>query len=833
MKRFWIMTALCLCAALAFAQGTVKGKVLEKSTDSPLGYVNVVVKKQGDDKIFKGVITDESGSFTIGDLPDGDYVLSATFVGMKELTRSFTISAGHTEQSYNALYMADDARQIKEVVVTGQRSGVKLEVDRKSFDVSQEISNAGGSADEVLANIPSVEVDNDGNVSLRGNSSVEVWINGKSSGMTGDNRALVLQQLPAESIERVEVIDNPSAKFSAEGSAGIINIILKKNRKAGYFGSVSAGGNTNGGANVGTAINYSSSTIDANLNVAYRHRERKGGSSSFQQNFLTNEYQRYSSTDVNMGNNVFAQGGLTWHPDKKNEFSLSGMMMTGRRNESGLTPYHYGILGTETDTKMLTRKTRGGGDMNMWHGELGYKHSFTDKQFIDFSLGYNSWNSDNDSYYRDSTTYFGADAPATTYAYQYRPMNIKNHSWEARLDYEQPLGDKGKLQAGYQGNFSRENTPQESWIDNYSWNGENAVEDKAFFNRFIYNLDIHALYATATYNIGKLGIMAGLRGEYWRVKSDSYDWEQEHDASKRVEPYKTNNFQLFPSLFLSYQLTESQQLQLNYTRRLRRPWGGELNSFRDTRDATNIRFGNPELAPEYSNSFSLNYLKTWPQHSLLVSAYYRPTTNVIQRVRWQDSTDGMMYQTNLNVTKSQSTGLEVVLKNKFWKILDLTTTFNAYHYHLDGFTYNINGQTVTGDSDNNFTWNARTRASLILPYDITFQASASYTAKQVITQGYREPGYSVDLGVRKNFFDKKFTVALNVRDLLDSQKWKIHTGNDTFNRYMERWGGGRRASLTLTWNFGNMNQKKKPANNQRQSDEETDPNGGYGTDVNY
>ena len=222
-----------------------------------------------------------------------------------------------------------------------------------------------------------------------------------------------------------------------------------------------------------------------------------------------------------------------------------------------------------------------------------------------------------------------------------------------------------------------------------------------------------------------------------------------------------------------------------------------------------VSFGNPELTPEFSNSFSLNYLKTWTEHSLLVSAYYRPTTDVIQRINYQSSTDGLMYSTSMNVAKSLSSGLEVVLKNKLFRILDLTTTANAYYYKLNGFSYDIDGQTVTGQGNHNFTWNARMMASLILPYDISVQLSGRYNARQVITQGHRNANYSMDLGMRKNFLNKALTVAVNCRDLLNSRKFENFTSNESFTRHQIHRRGGRNVSLTLTWNFGNMKAKKK------------------------
>ena len=510
-----------------------------------------------------------------------------------------------------------------------------------------------------------------------------------------------------------------------------------------------------------------------------------------------------------MGNNLFTRAGITWHATDKDDISFNGMMMFGGGKNRSDIPYRYGTVGDGSDSRMMLRRTRSKDDMRMFYGELNYRHNFSDKHFIDFTIDANKWKRDNDNFYQDSTVYYSEERP-TEYDYQYRPMYMNNNRWEMKLDYENQINDRMKVEAGYQGNFSHENSPQESFVDETSWDGANSVEDKDYFNRFIYDMDLHALYATFSYKLGKLGVMGGLRGEYWKVNTESYTWEQEHDASKRDPAFKKDYFQLFPSLFLSYQLTETQQLQLNYTRRLRRPWGGQLNSFRDTRDATMVSFGNPELTPEFSNSFSLNYLKTWNDHSLLVSAYYRPTSDVIQRINYQSSTDGLMYSTSVNVAKSLSSGLEVVLKNKLFRILDLTTTANAYYYKLNGFSYDIDGQTVTGKGNDNFTWNARMTASLILPYDISVQATGRYNARQVITQGHRKANYSVDLGARKNFFNKALTVAVNCRDLLNSRKWVNYTESDTFTRYQMNKRGGRNVNLTVTWNFGNMKAKKKP-----------------------
>ncbi len=810
MKRFILFFLLCLCTYTGWAQGIVKGKILDRQKSEPLGFVNIKVTEQGSDKFAGGGITDAGGNFNVTGLKDGKYTLTLTFMGYRDVTRQFEITPAKREVQFKLLYMAEDAKQLNEVTVTGQRATMKLEVDRKSFDVGQLISNAGQSASDVLDNVPSIEVDNDGNVSLRGNSSVEVWINGKASGLTSDNRAQILQQLPAESIERVEVIDNPSAKFSAEGSAGIINIVLKKDRKAGYYGSVQAGGDTRGGANTSFNINYNSRLIDTYLNISYRHRANTGHMESQQ---TSNTYnQTYDSDSKQRGNNLFTRAGVTLHATTKDDFSLSGMLMHGGGNSHSYTPYMYTAVANGLNDYQLDRLNRSRTGMDMRYGEFNYRHSFTDKHFIDFTANLSSWKMNGDNWYQDSTVIANVDD--VTYSYQYRPQHINNHRKELKLEYENQVTKNFKVEAGYNGNFSRENTPQESYLDNSSFDGTNASEDKLFFNRFIYKQDLHAFYTTLSYKFGALSLMGGLRGEYWRVNTESYTWEQEHDASLREQPFKKDYFQLFPSVFMSWQMTETQQLQLNYTRRLRRPWGGQLNSFRDTRDATTVSFGNPYLTPEFSNSFSLNYLKQWNDHSLLVSAYYRPTTDVIQRISYKNQEDGLFYQTSMNVAKSLSTGLEMTVKNKLWRILDLTTSANAYYYRLNGFSYDIDGQTVTGNSDHNFTWNARMTASLMLPYDISIQTTGRYTARQVITQGYRKANYSIDFGARKNFFNKLFTLSVNCRDLLDSRRFETFTSGTNFTRHQINRHGGRRVSMTLTWNFGNMKQKKRPNKSQ-------------------
>ena len=853
MNRIISIIALLAVAITMSAQGTIKGKVEDGESKEPLSYVTVKVSKAGQSKVVKGTVTDMSGGFSVSGLPYGKYDVQLSFVGYKSITKQVNLHKGNSTVNIGKVHMGEDGNQLSEVTVVGQQSSVKLEVDRKTYDVSNDLSNIGASASEALENIPSVEVDNDGNISLRGSTSVEVWINGKSSGLTSDNRGTILQQIPAESIDRIEVIDNPSAKYSAEGSAGIINIILKRDRKAGYYGSVQVGANSVGGTNTSVNLNTSSKWIDSYVSIGYRHREDESGART-EQDFFSNGvksgYQNSEAVTDQRGNILFTRAGLTFHASKKDDLSLSGMFMHGGTNSRAVTPYHYGnYVGTAPDlvteeTHILNRSTTGRNNMNMVNLEFGYKHNFSDTHFIDFTLSHNRWTANNDNRYQDRTTYSDPFKQETA-SYQFKPMNVRTKNTELKLDYENKLSEKFTLQTGYNARFNRENTPQEAWkSDNYD--GEGLAPDVDYYNRFKYDMDTHAFYANITMKFGKFGVMGGLRGEYWKVNTESYDYYQDHpeaagsssEAGKKgTQPFKKDFFELFPSLFLSYQLTERDQLQVNVTRRLRRPWGGQLNSFMNTRNASTVTFGNPQLTPEFSFSYQFNYLHTWDNHSLLLSAYYRPTTDVIQSVKYMIDGDLRTFQTNMNLSKRINSGMEMTLKNKIGKRLELTTTASAFYYKLNAFNYTLTdplmGQeiTVSGDSESRFSWNARVQANVTLPYDISVQLKANYRSKRVITQGERRPNYGIDLGVRKSFMNKKLTIAMNCRDLLNSRKQKSETSSDTFWQYSENWRHSRKFNFTVTWSFGNNKPKKsKPNGEQYNTEEETQPGEGTSED---
>ena len=806
-----LLTLLLIAPLSLFAQatGTIQGIIIEDETNDVLPFVTIALTPEGSNAPTAGCSTGEDGSFRLNNIKAGKYTITASFVGYLDESRNISITASKNNINLGIIRLKSDRKLLKEVVVTEQRSQMSFEIDKRVFTVDQSLATTGGSASDVLAEIPSVEVDNEGTVSLRGSESVTVWINGKSSGLTSDNQGDILQQLPAGSIEKIEVITNPSAKHSPEGTAGIINIILKRDRKAGYYGSVQGGMDSRLGYNAGGNFNYSSGKVDAYAGLNYRNMRFENKGITDTKYFGSNQYQQQTNIGSHNPNNIFGRAGITWRFTEKDELYANVMGMFGggkHNNEISAVSGPIDSDGTYADpTQRLTRTTTQQGKPTMYNVELGYTHRWSDTHFIDFSVGHHQWSQQRNATYRQTTEFFGVDT-TTMSSYQFQDGKNKNNSTEIKLDYEYKINENHRIEAGYKGNISDDKSPVITYTDE-----AHTQLDKAQYNQFRYKQNIQALYATYSGRLGKFGYQLGLRGEYWNIKTRSYGYEQEQNG--QIPDYTSSNFfKLFPSAFLSYEISKGQELQVNYTRRLRRPWGGQLNNFENISDSTNISFGNPNLTPEYSNAYELNYLKNWENHTLSLSGYYRTTEDVIERISY--SSGRVIYTTFENVAKTQSAGLEIVGKNRLFKILDLTTTVNLFYYKLDAFKYIINGQTITGDADENFSWNARMTANIMLPWAISMQVTGRYDAKRIVAQGYREPSYSLDLGLRK-MFNQHWSLSVNARDILDSRGRHTVTVNDTFYRYSENSHGGRTFGFTLTYSFGNM-KAKKPNRKQMQ-----------------
>lgn len=823
--KYLIGATLVCCPALIFAKGNISGKVVNKATGEPMDFVTVQLMDSKGNPLPIGTSTDLDGNFIIPDVKDGSYIVKITNIGSVEQERPVSVSGQNVELP--EIHLVDDAKVLQEVVVEGIRSQMRFELDRKVFQVDANVTVAGTSASELLESIPSVEVDQDGQVSLRGDSSVTIWINGKESGLTSDNRAQILEQIPAETIERVEVITNPSAKYSPEGTAGIINIVLKKDRKAGYFGSAEFSADSRGGGNVGVNFNYNHSKLDAFAGIGFRMRRNKGGS-LMNRDYEDGYYTNSNGESPNRGNNIFFRLGGTYHATDNDDISLSGFGMFGHNNNRSTTAYESNV---PNNWFYNLNQNRSRFDMKGVHAELGYTHKWSDKNVLDLNGSFNYWGGNNWSSYEqdmeynflpdDYTHYDEATGVYYTDLYQEQTMNMSNKGWELKADYSNQILDWLKLETGYNGNFSKENSPTDTYT---GISQADMVQNQLLYNRFIYQNDINALYVTFGGTVKRFSFSAGLRGEQWTVRTRSLAFGQ---TEAEVPQFKKNNFALFPSIFLSLSLPYDNEMQINYTRRLQRPWGGQLNSFHNISDPTNISYGNPELQPQYSNSFELNYLKSWTWHMISVSAYLRTTSGMMNRISFLE--DNVMYSTWANVADQTNSGCEIVLKNNFFRVLDLTTTVNLYNNHISGWTYkflteNNNYVDLSGDKQDSFAWSVRAMAGVKLPWQLSFQANGGYNSRQLTAQGSREGGWSVDIGVRKNLGNWSF--SLNCRDLFDSRRFKSTTYGPGYSQYSERWRGGRTLRLTIKYSFGNMGQKRNSQNEGEPMD-----NSGYGGDM--
>lgn len=795
LNQILISAALMMLPLCAMAKGDIKGNVVNSETGEPMDFVTIQLIDASTNKpLTIGTNTDKNGNFVLTDVTDGNYIVKVTNVGSVAQERHANVKGANV--ALGKISLADDAKLLQEVVVEGIKSQMRFELDKKVFQVDANIAAAGTSASELLESIPSVEVDQDGEVSLRGNSSVTVWINGKESGLSADNRAQILEQIPAETIDRIEVITNPSAKYSPEGTSGIINIILKQNRRAGYFGSAELGGNSRGGLNAGVNINLNTGKWDTYASIGYRMRHNTGGSLS-ERTYDDGTFLNSTGKRRNHGNNIFVRAGATYHPTQKDDIYLNAFGMFGHRWGWNSTRYVSNVPGQwHTNTNFTDNKNENRGA----HAELGYIHRWSDTHNIDIMASYNHWGGPSYQSMHEGRAFDEYE----TDTYQTQDQHINVNSIEAKIDYTNQLTNWLKLEAGFNGNYSHENTPVSVSTGNQP---DNLTVNPDYYNRFIYNNNISALYFTLGGKWRQLSFSAGLRGEAWQVRTKSLTWGENRDD---VPYYKKNDFALFPSAYLSYSLPHDNEIQINYTRRIRRPWGGELNSFRNISDPNNIHYGNPELRPEYSDAFELNYIKSWTMHMISVSAYLRASHHGEEHLSYLQ--DGVMYTTLDNVTERLNSGVEIVGKNSLFRgWLDLTTTVNLYHSHLDAWTSTLvspEGIThqLSGEAKNSFAWDARIMASVRLPWQMSFQATGRYNSKMETAQGSRQGGWSVDAGLRKNLGNWSF--SLSCRDIFDSRKFKNTIDGLGYTQYSERWRGGRRLQLTIKYAFGNMRAKQ-------------------------
>jgi outer membrane receptor protein involved in Fe transport len=647
--------------------------------------------------------------------------------------------------------------------------------------------SAAGSASELLENIPSVQVDLDGNVSLRGSENVQILINGRASSLMGATRATVLQQIPAKTIERIEVITNPSAKYKPDGTAGIINIVLKKERQMGLNGTFAANAGNKDRYNATLTLNYNPGKINfsGGYGVRLDNRDRYN-------------YDNRTKTDIVSGQNTFidqntnssakpfshlVRSGMDWEITKKDNFQINGnySYSSFQRNEDILNIYRNSHKDT---TEHFTRHRIDDEYEKDLEISAVYVHNFGEDHSLTVDFTHSRAKELEDNKY--ANRYFFPLRPDTkdnTLIWQDENENL------IRADYTRPFNEKTKLDVGTEIELDRAdmNYLAENLLNNI-WE-----PDAGKTNHFIFDENIYALYATYEAEFEKFGFMGGIRGESAFTKS----------KLMTTDTVISNNYSnIFPTLHTSYHFDDNNELQLNYSLRINRPEGDDLNPFPEYKDPLNVSSGNPCLKPEKIHSIEFGYLLKSNSTTLLSSVYYRNIVNKMTEIT-KFINDSVMWTTKDNMSSSQSGGFEFILNSPVGKCLILNFNSNIFYNRIDARDLGFS------DHKSTVSWNASLNGNINIGKNLMAQVNTRYTAKLLTPQGYREPAFILNAGARYNLLHNKASILFTVSDLLNTYKSVLKMDTPELKRRLERKHTSQVFYLGFTYNFGNSEKKQK------------------------
>lgn len=770
--------------------GTISGTVVDKATSRPMEFVNVVLRNKADSAIVAGTETDPKGKFGFIDIPPGEYFIRISFIGYSERrTSARKIDARNLNWNLGTVALTESSVNLDEVVVTGQKAFFNNTVDRKVYNIGQDIMSKSGSTSELLQSIPSVEVDIDGNVSLRGSSGVLILVNGKTSPLMAKSSATVLQQMPASSIERIEIITNPSAKYKPDGASGIINIVLKKNIGMGSNGSFSAnvGNDSRANGNVRFNFNPDAFTLFGSYSLRADNRNRINTDARTQiaaastLSYYKEEQYSYANP---LSHNISL--GAEYTIDPANSMGLSGNY------------FHNGFIRTEKSTKTVQNALAVVTDTygrNRWddeyEDEYGLKffaeHKFEKKDHrvrLEFS---NSKAPEvEDNHYTD--LYWLPPAPNQYDNTLIRQTEGQN---ELTIDYSDPLSEESTLEAGYAGELNSRD--MDFYGEFFDQNRKVFVKDVAASNRFLFDETIHALYATYEQSFGSFGMMAGLRAEQSSVKSNLVTLDSSISNSY---------FSLFPTVHFSYKLNEAAEVQLSYSRRTHRPEGDDLNPFPEYRDPRNISSGNPKLLPEYVHSVELGCKFETDQFSLFPALYYRYTYDRFTSIT-TPLNDSTLLTTRTNLASDQSLGVEVILSGNVGDVLTSHASANVFFNQIDASNLGYSGNKSTTSWSGALTLNLNaTKSSMV-------QMNASYNSRRLTAQGENLPSYVVNLGLRQELMDGKLAMVLTVADLLRTLKRTSELTTPVLHQQVINSRDSRVVYFGFTYYFGSNGKKSK------------------------
>lgn len=823
-KVLVLIFTICFTTVKLFAQvngdGKITGKMIDAQSNEGIPFASAIILDRKTKAVVRVAQTDDEGKFTLANLPKGTFTFKATYVGYQTMVRdSVTLSDVVKNIDLGIIKMKfAQANVLSEVEIKANKPTMQMGIDKKIFAVDQSLVSEGGSASDLLQNVPSVQTDMDGNVSLRGSSGVRVLIDGKPSLIAGGNVAQILQSIPASSIESVELITNPSAKYDAEGQSGIINIVLKRNKKLGFNGSVALTAGNRDNYNGNTSLSFQNKRINLYGNYSYRYGNRIGGGYNnisylnAAANALAYAGQQNNSVDLNKGHNVKA--GIDYFLAEKTVLSLSAGMNAGNGDENELLNINQ-FYANNNPYSLSNRSNQEQQERNSYDLGLDFSQKFKrPKEELTANISFSEGNNASNQFY--NTTFFNLQGNTSNSSFIQRTnRNGWNRNLNFQVDYTRPLGDLGKLEAGFRSQIR--NTESSTYADQLSQITGNYDFNYLLSNDFDNKDQVHAAYINYQNQIKSFGYQIGLRAE--DAALDTRMGAYNINSNLNYTPGRVAYTRLYPSIFLTQKLNEASQLQLSYSRRVNRPRGWDTNPFLDVSDPLNHRQGNPNLQPEDVHAFELSYSKFWKKFSIVSSAYLRETNDVIQRIRTEPDANGITITTPQNLTRNVASGLELIGKFDLFKKWNFTANVNLYQSKIVGVP-------AFGIVENaGFSWNANLTNNFTLPMGITLQVKGDYRAPEVMAQGKRNAMYGLDAGAKYDFKDKKSSLSLNIRDVFASRRWSMTTQGSTsivdFSRQMQ----GTMGNLTYSYRFGKtafgFKKTKKQDEQGGRSDEET------------
>jgi len=834
MKKL-IPVVLLFTSLVNFAQGPqapqqpikITGTVIDQETNVPLEYATLVLQSVRNPDKVTGGITDATGKFEV-ETPPGNYNISIEYISYK----SYTLNNQNLRSSTDlgTIRLSLDVAQLAEVEVIGERTTVELRLDKKVYNVGSDLTVKGGSVTDVLSNVPSVSVDVEGNISLRGNESVRILINGKPSALSGLSPD-ALQQLPSDAIEKVEVITNPSARYDAEGTAGILNIVLKQSKTAGLNGSVNVytgHPESYGGA---LSLNLRRDNFNIFTNTTYRYRSGPGNALFEQENFDENgntlsfqdEIRDYQRKDKSFNTNV----GFELFLDESS--SITNSFVFGKSNGDNSVDVDFFNFDANMDpTIQRNRSTMEDEFEEEVQYSLNYQKKFDkDGHTLTFDYQYSKGIDDENSII--SEVILGDNIDLDT------ERTIDNQTQKSQLlqmDYVLPFGkdNQSQFEMGYRGTFNDNNTDFDFGVlqQDGSFNS-----DPNFSNELNYREYINAAYTQLGTKIDKFSILGGLRMEASDIGIELLNTN---------EVTNKNYVNWFPSIFLGYEFSEEEQVTISYSKRLRRPRSRYINPFPSRSSNTNLFQGNADLDPTFTDAYDLGYLRRWDKMSFTTSGYFNRSTGVFQFVTREtgdfvtiENPDDpqnpivvpVQVRSPINLATEERYGMEFTTTftpKRNWR---LSWNLNAYQRNLKGdYTY-INSQdeeVVQNFDANNFSWFTRFSAKLPLPGKLDFQTNFFYRGPSRDAQSKNKGMLSSDLALSKDILNDNASLSLNVSDIFNTRKRMSETRTENVFTYSEfQW---RQRQITLSFQY-RFNQP------QNQRDGNRDGRNGGGDDMEF